>query len=145
MISRKVIGHPAVPAVLVVLVAVVLAFRNIVGLLPDGQGIGTILFPDHDVTAQMLLHYTMLPRIAVALMAGAALGLAGALLQRILRNPLAEPATLGISAGAHLAMTLATLYFPAVLTIGREWTAFAGSSLALLAIIALSWGKRCRL
>jgi iron complex transport system permease protein len=141
MISRKVVSHPSAPAVLMALLAVTLVVRNVAGLLPDGQGIGTILFPDHDVTAQMLLHYTMLPRFVVGLMAGAGLGLAGALLQRILRNPLAEPATLGISAGAHLAIALATLYFPAVLMIGREWIAFAGSSLALLAILALSWRK----
>lgn len=141
MTLKRVIGHPAAPAVSLALLAVMLAMRNITGLLPEGQAFSSILFPDHSVTAQMLLHYTMLPRIAVALMAGAALGLAGALLQHILRNPLAEPATLGISAGAHLAIAVATLYFPAVLMIGREWTAFAGSSLALLAILSLSWGK----
>ena len=53
-----------------------------------------------------------LPRTAVAILAGAALGLAGLLLQRVLRNPLAEPSTLGISAGAQLAMALATFSPP---------------------------------
>ena len=141
MTLEKGIRHPAVPAVLLAMLALMLAARNIVGLLPDGMAFGSILFPDHSVTAEMLLHYTILPRVVVALMAGAGLGLAGAILQRILRNPLAEPATLGISAGAHLLLAIVTLFCPAILANGREWTAFAGALLALLAILALSWGK----
>ncbi|MBK0022905.1 Fe(3+)-hydroxamate ABC transporter permease FhuB [Brucella pseudogrignonensis] len=138
---RKTIGHPAIPALSLAMLAIMLAVRNVTLLLPEGATFGSILFPDQSDTTQMLLHYTMLPRIVVGLMAGAGLGLAGAILQRILRNALAEPATLGISAGAHLMMALATLYFPVVFIIGREWTAFAGASLALLAILGLSWGK----
>lgn len=138
---QKAIGHPVVPALSLAILAIMLTVRNMMGLLPDGAAFGSVLFPDQGITAQMLLHYTMLPRVAVGLMTGAGLGLAGAILQRILRNPLAEPATLGISAGAHLMMAVATLFFPVVFTIGREWTAFAGASLALLAILALSWGK----
>jgi len=133
--------HPALPALLLALLAAGLVLRNITGLLPEGSPIGSILFPDPDQTAEMLLHYTMLPRIAVGLMAGAGLGLAGAILQVILRNPLAEPATLGISAGAHLLMALVTIFAPAALMAGREWAAFAGAGLALTAILALSWSK----
>ncbi|MFC6490339.1 iron chelate uptake ABC transporter family permease subunit, partial [Nitratireductor sp. GCM10026969] len=67
-----------------------------------------------------ILFYGTLPRIAVALLAGAALGLSGYLLQRVLRNPLAEPTTLGIASGAQLAMAAATLYFPAAMSWSRE-------------------------
>lgn len=43
-------------------------------------------------------------------MIGAGLGLAGLLFQQVLRNPLAEPSTLGIANGAQLGMTMATLW-----------------------------------
>ncbi|WP_236774949.1 iron chelate uptake ABC transporter family permease subunit [Agrobacterium tumefaciens] len=92
------------------------------------------------MTAQVLLHNTLLPRIAVALMTGATLGLVGAILQNILRNPLAEPATLGISAGSYLLLAIATLWFPQWMA-AQEWIAFAGAALSLLAILALSWRK----
>ncbi|HZX82215.1 MAG TPA: iron chelate uptake ABC transporter family permease subunit, partial [Reyranella sp.] len=45
----------------------------------------------------ILLWHATLPRAATALLAGAALGLSGALLQRVLRNPIADPSTLGIA------------------------------------------------
>ncbi|WP_367158751.1 iron chelate uptake ABC transporter family permease subunit [Mesorhizobium sp.] len=61
---------------------------------------------------RIILFYSTLPRAVVAVLAGAVLGLSGLLLQRVLRNPLAEPSTLGISAGAQLAMTAASVYAP---------------------------------
>lgn len=54
-----------------------------------------------------------LPRVTAALLAGAALGLAGALLQGLLRNPLASPFTLGISQGAAFGATCAIVLFDA--------------------------------
>lgn len=130
-----------IPALLLAIVALSLAAFNVKGLLPDNASWGSIVSPDPDVTAQMLLHHTVLPRIVVGLLVGAGLGLAGAVLQRILRNPLAEPATLGISAGAYLVLSIVTLWFPAWLALGREWIAFAGAALALLAVLSLSWRK----
>ena len=129
------------PVLALAVVALSLAAINVKRLLPDNAPFGSIFFPDPNVTAQMLLHHTVLPRVFVALMAGAGLGLAGAVLQRILRNPLAEPATLGISAGAYLTLSIASLWFPALLASGAEWIAFLGAVLALLAILALSWNK----
>lgn len=108
--------------------------------MPDGTPLAALFFPDPDMTAQVLLHNTLLPRIVVALMTGATLGLVGAILQNILRNPLAEPATLGISAGSYLLLAIATLWFPQWMG-AREWIAFAGAALSLLAILALSWRK----
>ena len=90
----------------------------------------------------ILFHATVLPRGAIALLAGAALGLSGLLLQRVLRNPIADPSTLGVAAGAQLALTLATLYLPAALATGREAVAFAGGSLMLGLIVALNWRRK---
>lgn len=59
--------------------------------------------------ARFVLHELRLPRTLVGLVVGLALGCAGALMQTLARNPLAEPGLLGVSAGASLAVTLALL------------------------------------
>lgn len=57
-------------------------------------------------TKQLLVWDFRLPRIVLAVLAGAALGLSGAILQGITRNPLADTGILGINAGAGLAVIL---------------------------------------
>lgn len=100
-----------------------------------------LVAPDPARLDQLAVHYVLFPRFAVALLIGAALGLAGAILQQVLRNPLAEPATLGLSAGAHLSLAVATLWLPDALALGREWVALAGAGLSAGALLALSWRK----
>ncbi|QGZ64673.1 Fe(3+)-hydroxamate ABC transporter permease FhuB [Paraburkholderia acidisoli] len=90
-----------------------------------------------DVT-QLLVHDSDLPRVAVTLLCGAALGLAGVATQQVLRNPLAEPMTLGVFSGAWLALALATVYAPFLLAHGREAVAFAGGAAALAAVFGLA-------
>lgn len=88
----------------------------------------------------LLIRELLLPRMATGLLAGAALGLAATLFQHALQNPLAEPTTLGISAGAYLALTGATLWAPWLFEAGREWVALLGAGLAMLAVFSLSGG-----
>jgi iron complex transport system permease protein len=95
-----------------------------------------------DELQSILLAYSTLPRGAMALLAGAALGLSGALMQRVLRNPISDPSTVGVVAGAQLAMTAATIYAPVLMEVAREPVAFAGGALALVAVLALSWRRR---
>ncbi len=64
---------------------------------------------------QIRMAYGLMPRGVIALLAGAMLGLSGAILQVVLRNPVADPTTLGISAGAQLALVLATILSPTLL------------------------------
>lgn len=87
--------------------------------------------------AEIRLVFGLMPRAVVAILVGAALGLAGALLQRVLRNPLADPTVLGVSSGAQLALVCATLFAPALLAQGRLPVALAGAaaSAALVFII----------
>ena len=92
--------------------------------------------PGYD-PVKMRLYHSTLPRLATAVIAGFALSLAGALFQQVLRNPLASPTTLGISAGAHLALVVATLFFPAHLGLGRDAVALLGSALVAGLIMAL--------
>ncbi|MFK0161594.1 Fe(3+)-hydroxamate ABC transporter permease FhuB [Rhizobium sp. NPDC090279] len=94
-----------------------------------------------DALNHILLIDSLLPRSAIAVIAGAALGLSGALLQRVLRNPIADASTLGIAAGAQLAMTIAVGLFPLLIGLPREISAFAGGLAAVLIVLALSWRR----
>lgn len=108
-------------------------------VLPPTRWAATLAAPDLDDLGQAVVAFSVLPRVAVALLAGAGLALAGTLLQQVLRNPLAEPATLGIAAGAHLALALATLFAPMLLVFGRDVVALGGAALATAAVLGLSW------
>ena len=88
-----------------------------------------------------ILVYGTLPRAVVALIAGATLGLSGLLLQRILRNPLAEPSTLGIAAGAQLTLAVAALQGQALAGLSRQAVAFAGGVAAVTCVLALTWRR----
>ncbi|GGD92903.1 Fe3+-hydroxamate ABC transporter permease FhuB [Aureimonas endophytica] len=79
---------------------------------------------------RMLLVYARLPRLAIGLVCGLGLGASGALLQQVLRNPLASPTTLGFDAGARLALVAATLFVPSLLGFGRDLVALGGSAVA---------------
>jgi len=86
---------------------------------------------------RMIALYATLPRMATALLCGAALSLSGVLLQIALKNPLASPTTLGVAAGAHLALVLGSLFAPALIAFSRDIVAGAGSLLAAGLVFAL--------
>ena len=78
-----------------------------------------------------------LPRTAVGIATGAAFGVAGALIQALTRNPLADPGILGVNAGAGFAVTVGVWIFGG-LTIDRYlWYAFAGAAAATLLVYAI--------
>ncbi|MEU5319526.1 iron chelate uptake ABC transporter family permease subunit [Streptomyces sp. NPDC021056] len=74
-------------------------------------------------------------RTLLGLLAGAALGLSGAVLQALTRNPLADPGLLGINAGASAAVVTAMTYFGVTSLTGYVWFAFLGAA----AVGALVW------
>ena len=86
---------------------------------------------------RMVFLYADLPRLAMALLCGGALAASGAILQQALRNPIASPTTLGIDAGARLALALATLWSPTLLGLGRDIVALAGSATSTLLVFLL--------
>ena len=82
------------------------------------------------------------PRAVCALVVGAALGLAGAVMQGLLRNPLADPGVLGVSATAALGAALAIVLGAAALPGLIEVSALAGAALAGALLIAASRAMR---
>ncbi|MEU5045679.1 FecCD family ABC transporter permease [Streptomyces griseorubiginosus] len=76
-----------------------------------------------------------LSRTVLGLLAGAALGLSGAVLQALTRNPLADPGLLGINAGASAAVVTAITFFGVTSLSGYVWFAFVGAA----AVGALVW------
>jgi iron complex transport system permease protein len=74
------------------------------------------LLSPHDTLPGLILFDIRLPRTVLALMVGAVLGLSGAVLQGFTRNPLAEPALLGVSSGAALGAIIAIYYGLAALS-----------------------------
>ncbi len=132
-------GAAALSALLLSLAAF-LTLRDLMGRLPIDLWWAAAVDPDVADARQMLVHYTVLPRIVVALLCGASLALAGLVCQQVLRNPLAEPTTLGVSAGASLALSASALWAPHLL-LGREWVALGGSVTAILLVFALAWNR----
>ena len=78
------------------------------------------------------------PRTVVALLVGGALGLAGASMQGLTRNPLADPGILGINAGAALAMVLAISVFGITALRGYVWFALVGAAIAAFLVHAIA-------
>ncbi|WP_328869583.1 iron ABC transporter permease [Streptomyces sp. NBC_00287] len=78
-----------------------------------------------------------LPRTALGLATGAALGLSGALMQALTRNPLADPGILGVSAGAAFAVVLSVGVLGIGSVYGYIWFAFAGAFAASVLVYLL--------
>jgi ABC-type Fe3+-siderophore transport system permease subunit len=79
------------------------------------------------------------PRVLAALLAGAALGLAGSMVQSACRNPLAEPSLLGVTAGAGLGAVCVIIFVPGVPVWALSAAAGAGAFVAFGAVYALAW------
>lgn len=79
-----------------------------------------------------------LPRIIIALFAGAALSVSGVLLQAVMRNPLAEPGIIGVSSGASFVSIVMVSFFP-TLFFYTPLFSFIGGALAFLFVYMFSW------
>ncbi|HLG06450.1 MAG TPA: iron ABC transporter permease [Gemmatimonadales bacterium] len=92
---------------------------------------------DSDSPHAPIVRQIRLPRVALAFLVGGGLGVAGAVLQALVRNPLADPYLLGISGGAGLAAVLAMALGLAG-PVAVPAAAFAGALLAVLLVYRLS-------
>ncbi len=99
-----------------------------------------VLFGGGETGEQLVVWSIRLPRAVAAFLVGAALGMSGAALQGLLRNPLAEPGVLGVSATASLAATFSLYYglvafSPWILPLAAILGALAATALLALAAI----------
>ena len=102
------------------------------------KDIMTNLLTEESNPIKIIIYNLRLPRIISAILIGAALSVAGALLQAVMRNPLADPGTIGVSAGAGTAATTILLLFPHMTTAVPIF-AFGGAALACGLIYLLAW------
>ncbi|MBW3808069.1 Fe(3+)-hydroxamate ABC transporter permease FhuB [Aeromonas jandaei] len=140
---KRLLTSPLLRPVSILLgLTLLLAYWELARQLPGALWWQSLFAPNLDDVSQAVVHFSWLPRLAVTLLAGAALGLAGTLMQQVLRNPLASPTTLGVASGAQLALMMVTLSSPSWLLLGREWIAMAGGSLAMGLVFALAWRRQ---
>lgn len=102
------------------------------------RGVLNVLFGDASELSQRVVFELRLPRAGHAFITGALLAMAGALMQVLLRNPLADPYVLGISGGSAVFALLALILGLSGLTVSVF--AFAGAMLAMLLVFGLARG-----
>jgi iron complex transport system permease protein len=105
---------------------------------PPTAVLEALLFPERSDIA-LIVHEIRLPRVVLAILVGACLGVAGLLLQGLVRNPLASPDVIGITGGASLAAVGFLALGGAAL--GEAWlplAALSGALLVALTIVALT-------
>lgn len=133
-------GYRALLAGLALLVAALFAGSLLTG--PAGIGAGdslAALWRGGDDMLALIMREIRLPRAILGLLVGAALGLSGAVLQGVLRNPLAEPGLIGTSGAAALGAVLAIQTgLAAALPLGLPLAALAGAGLSVALIFLLA-------
>ncbi|WP_313653146.1 Fe(3+)-hydroxamate ABC transporter permease FhuB [Pantoea sp.] len=127
---------------LLFVLALSLTLTTLHGALPQAEWWQALWSPAVDNLPQMVFHYSLLPRTVLALLVGAGLGLAGLLFQQILRNPLAEPTTLGVSSGAQLGITVATLWHLPGGMLAQQFAALSGALLVGALVFGVAWNRR---
>ncbi|MHA6757719.1 FecCD family ABC transporter permease [Streptacidiphilus sp. PAMC 29251] len=119
--------------VLICLLSVALGARTV----PPDQVVRALFGHPPSRLVDNIVWSARVPRTALGLAAGAAIGLSGALMQALTRNPLADPGMLGVSAGASFAIVLAIAVFGFGSLFGYIWFAFAGALVASLVVYLL--------
>lgn len=118
---------------LLVLVSVAVGSRSI----PIGTVLDALTDPSATDDEHTVVRSLRVPRTVAGLVVGVALGLAGAVMQGVTRNPLADPGLLGVSAGASFAVVLAMSVLGVGSALGYVWFAFAGAAVASLVVYTL--------
>ena len=122
------------------LVTILLSLRSGSYDTPVGELIKSIFGLSADRKINLVVQNNRLPRICTAILAGGGLGLAGCILQAVLRNPLASASTLGVSQGATFgaAFAIVVLGLGSTSGFGIPLCAFLGSIAVALVILGLS-------
>jgi len=131
--TRRALGLPAALCALLVICVLSLA----IGALPLAPSAVWHGLVNPASSAYPVVHETRLPRTLLGLLAGTALGLAGAVMQALTRNPLADPGLLGVNAGASAAVVTATALLGISSLGGYIWFALGGAALVSVLIYAV--------
>ncbi|MBQ8798161.1 MAG: iron ABC transporter permease [Lachnospiraceae bacterium] len=137
--SVSVLRAGVVCGILLVVLVVLMIVSCTVG--SGGYSVREIMeavFSEEKSTIKTIVLKLRLPRIMMAILVGAALSASGALLQAVMRNPLADPGTIGVSAGAGTAAITVLLIFPS-LSMSLPLFAFVGAALACVLIYSMAW------
>lgn len=128
----------------VFLLTVVLIVSLLVGarFVPPVTAVDALLSYDASSAEHIIVYDYRLPRTLLAILCGAAFGVAGALIQAATRNPLADPGVLGVNAGAAFFVTLAVGLFGFHSIDAYLWFAFLGAIFVTLAVYALGAAGR---
>ncbi len=126
------------PRIALVLPAILAAHLALGTDLEAGRMLSLSLGAPPEAFAEIRFRHATLPRIVMALLTGAALGLAGSLMQQVTQNRLASPLTLGAASGAWLATIAATLVAPALAAAHGAWFAMAGAGAAFGLVAAIT-------
>lgn len=94
-----------------------------------------------DSTGYTVVHDMRLPRTVLGLIVGLALGVAGAVMQAVTRNPLADPGLLGINAGASAVVVSAISILGVSTFTGYVWFAFVGAAIVSALVYAVGGGR----
>ena len=120
--------------VLLVLASLAIGARSI----PVATVVDALTRYDPSSTDQLVVVTSRLPRTVLGLLVGAALGLAGAVMQGVTRNPLADPGILGVNGGAALAIVVGIGVFGVGSVSGYVWFAFAGAAGASVLVYSVA-------
>lgn len=137
-------SYPAVLGFLSALVAGLFACSLLVGPAAIGppQALGALFTGDGAEAVTMVMREIRLPRAILAALIGASLGLSGAALQGYLRNPLAEPGLIGVTASASFGAVIAIYTgLSAVFPLALPLLAMAGAVAAVLIVMALAGAR----
>lgn len=139
--GSRVPGRWTVPVVIVSLVVVLVGVVIASVLLGDAKlllGDVTNWLTGRANQAISFILDTRVPRVSAALLAGAALALAGTVVQAVTRNPLADPGVLGVSSGAGLGAVVVVTAVPVVGTWTTAGGAFLGAAVAAAVVFGLA-------
>jgi len=138
-VTRRALG--LVGAVIVLLGAIILSLALGARDVSFDAVIGALFSPDLDNNDHVVIRDLRVPRTVIGLVAGAALAVAGAIMQGLTRNPLADPGLLGVNAGASLFVVIGITFFGVSAASGYIWFAFAGAGIATVVVYLIGAGR----
>ena len=106
-------------------------------LIPIGQILQALQNPDSG-TFEASVVWARIPRTMFGVLAGAALGVSGALMQAVTRNPIADPSVLGVNTGASLFVVIGIAWMHITSSQQYIWLAFAGAALTAVFVYGIA-------